>query len=50
MENKKVAGDTVIYNEVNDRFKQIHKSDFVQAASNHLAEAMKLFSDLPWVT
>jgi len=38
------------YKEVNERFEKNHKSDFIQAARDHLGEAMKLFSDLPWVT
>ena len=40
----------ISYGEVNGRLEKKHKSDFVQAASNHLAEAMKLFSNLPWLT
>jgi len=38
------------YNKVNESLERSHKSDFIQAASNHLAEAMKLFRDLPWTT
>jgi len=44
------GNDQIHYDEVNKRLEKNHKSDFVQAASDHLAEAMKLFSDLPWVT
>ncbi len=40
----------ISYGELNERLEKKHKSDFVQAASNHLAEAMKLFSNLPWLT
>jgi hypothetical protein len=37
------------YDQVNRKLEEHHKSDFVQAASNHLAETMKLLRDLPWV-
>jgi len=43
------GNDQIHYDQVNSKFEKHHKSDFVQAASTHLAEAMKLFQDLPWV-
>ncbi len=46
-----LSGNAAVdYKEVSPRLEQAHKPDFAQAASNHLAEAMKLFRDLPWVT
>ncbi|MHC4545809.1 MAG: DUF6765 family protein [Planctomycetota bacterium] len=37
------------YKAVDKQLGKTHKSDFVKAASNHLAVAIDLFSDLPWV-
>ncbi|MCK4857715.1 MAG: hypothetical protein KAT58_07100 [candidate division Zixibacteria bacterium] len=44
------GNDRVDFKEVNARLEKERKVDFVKAASNHLAEAMKLFNDLPWTT
>lgn len=44
------GNDQIHYDEVNQRLEKIHKTDFVHAATNHLAEAIKLLNDLPWVT
>jgi hypothetical protein len=37
------------YKNVNKRLGQTHKSDFIRAAGNHLAAAMKSFEDIPRV-
>jgi len=34
---------------VTRRLSAKHKPEFVKAASRHLAEAIELFRDLPWV-
>ena len=45
-----LSGNSQIdYDRVNQNLEERYKSDFVQAAGNHIAEAMKLFRDLPWV-
>ena len=50
-ELRKLSGNKRIrYKNVNKRLVPTHKSDFVHAARNHLAGAMKSFSDLPRVT
>jgi hypothetical protein len=43
------GNNTIDYKEVSPRLERAHKREFVQVASNHLAEAIKLFQDLPWV-
>lgn len=44
-----ISGEPDIsYDEVNERLKQVHKKDFIMAASSHLASAMNLFKSLPW--
>ena len=43
------GNDQIHYKDVNERLEDAHKSDFIQAASNHLSAAMELFSDLPWL-
>ena len=45
-----LSGNNLLdYKEVNDRLEAAHKSEFVHAARNHLAEAVRLFTDLPSV-
>jgi hypothetical protein len=38
------------YKKTNKKLENKYKSQFVKAASSHLAKAMELFSDLPWLT
>lgn len=38
------------FKEVNKKLEKKHKPDFVYAASSHLAEAMRLLRDLPWLS
>lgn len=50
-ELRKLSGNKRIrYDNVNKRLASTYKSDFVEAASNHLAAAIKSFSDLPRIT
>jgi hypothetical protein len=43
------GNDKIDYAKVTKKLYKKHKRDFVKAASSHLAEAIELFSDLPWV-
>jgi hypothetical protein len=45
-----LSGNSEIhYNEVNKRLKPIHENDFINAATNHLSNAMRLFSKIPQI-
>jgi len=42
------GNNKIDYNKVNEKLEKKLKSEFIFAARDHLAEAMKLFSDLPY--
>ena len=50
-ELRELSGNTRIrYKNVNKRLAQAHKSDFVRAASKHLADVVESFGDLPRIS
>ena len=42
------GNNKINYKPVNKKLERTNKTNFIKAASNHLAAAMELFDDLPW--
>jgi hypothetical protein len=44
------GNNTIHFDEVNSRLKELHEDDFVQGATRHLSIAIRLFSKIPQVS